>query len=134
MKGLLHHLLGEIESRGIARLPVNLFYYSIFEMSREMTLMPDLSVEYVAGPVLFLHESEFVNAFDRERRLMLIADMVRQVEKHLPPERTADRMEESQPDVTESQNPRPVPASRGRTKAVPQSDGGGWASWQRMVG
>jgi hypothetical protein len=144
LKGLLFHLIDEIAKREIATLPANLFHYNIFEMSREMVLLPDLTVEDVAGPLLYVHESEFYTAFDRRRRMELVADAVRQIEKQLPPElvgqppETVKELQASVPDASGSET-LPIATIRSRREPPPAAsldpgDSSGWAYWQRMVG
>lgn len=117
LKGLLSHLIDEIERRKVARLPVNLFHYNIFDMSREITLLPELWVDEIGGTVLYVHESEFINAFDRKRRVELIAGMAKQLEKRLtPPEQPLKPAET-------------VREARGETEET----GSPWAAWHQMV-
>jgi hypothetical protein len=146
LKGLLQHLVDEIAAREIAELPFNLFHYNIFDLSREMHLLPALTVEDIAGPILYVHETEFLNAFDRTRRLELVAHAVKQIEKQLPPELVsqsappelrvvsqASRANTSdEPAVLPIRTPehRPAPATTPRDDR-PTS---GWATWHRMVG
>jgi hypothetical protein len=81
LKVVLFHVIDEIERREVAALPVNLFHYSTFDLAREIPLLPDLAVEDVGSTILFVHESEFVTAFDRNRRVELIADVVNRLEE-----------------------------------------------------
>lgn len=81
MLQLLRHLLDEIEKRLRIRLPVSLFHYNIFDMAGGEMLGPDALASGVVGPLLFLYETEFVNAFDRERRVRLITDLIRDIDQ-----------------------------------------------------
>lgn len=110
LKVILFHVIDEIERRGVGSLPVNLFHYSTFDLAREIPLLPDLIVEAVGARVLFVHESEFVTAFDRNRRVELIADMVTRLEARYEAS-FEQRTGAGNPPRESNSEPDPVPAA-----------------------
>ncbi len=135
MLQLLRHLLDEIEKRLRTRLPVSLFHYNIFDMSGGEMLGPDALASGVVGPLLFLYETEFVNAFDRERRVRLITDLIRDI--HQADQKKAAKQAAQQNTADNglpTAEPVPEAASTAEEAAVKKRPHvGAYAYWQQMM-
>lgn len=74
---LLEHLLAVLGRDPALKLSRDPGMYSVFDMrEEEMLSMSERVMEFRSGQVLYIHESEFVNAYDRDRRAALVADML----------------------------------------------------------
>ena len=75
---LLEYVLDGIHSKSRSRLPRDPYSYTYYDMDDQALLGPlDPVADGVAAEILFIHKSEFVNAYDDMRRARLIADLLR---------------------------------------------------------
>src|SRR5690625_4091424 len=135
MLQLLRQVLYEVVKRLRTRLPVMLFLYNIFDLSGGVMQGLDAPTSGSVGPRLFLYEPEVVHAFDRERRVRLITDLIRDI--HQADQKKAAKQAAQQNTADNglpTAEPVPEAASTAEEAAVKKRPHvGAYAYWQQMM-
>lgn len=159
--GLLDALLRVIREDINERVPHTLFRYFVYNLKYARALETDEEIGASdTGCVLYLHDSEFRNAVDKQRRAVLVLDMIKQFKhEHLDPTLERRRLAgtaDERPETPEAEAPAedPVPSEgeparkaevepKQREEAAGPSlyaaddsnpSAGGWAQWHRSYG